>query len=197
MSSVPPLSPWATLEVTCRQFPYTPTASRVLRLRCSLAVGFCLALSQSRPEVLVNQHLQERPPVKERSQQKYSSSSPQGNKRCVPQFLTGPSRLNLHGPQWWLAHQHTLRWLSSSSRFPTSLSCFLESLPNELFAFSNPCLRVCFWGTQTKMNIKPSSWHLERCPSMTPHRQGSSLESNNTETIWAMIFSILPRIVHN
>lgn len=159
---------------------------------CSLASGALLGPFTEQTRVLVNPCLQERPPMRETNQQIRSPACfPQWNNSEVLfySFSTSPSHSEPPLPSV-VIHSSThssLAFLVSSSHFPTPLLCFLESLPNELFALPNPCVRVCFWGSRTKASTKPSAWCPERDPSAVPRR--APYQNHTTQKLFEWLFS--------
>lgn len=142
---------------------------------CSLSSGALLGPFTEQTRVLVNPRLQDRPPMRQTNQQVRSPACfPQWNNSEVMFYSFSTSLSYSESPlPSAVIHPSThssLAFLFSSSPFPTPLLCFLESLPNELFALPNPCVRVCFWGTQTETSAKPSAWCLEKYPATVSHR---------------------------
>ena len=148
------VSPRATLEVICRQFPCTPKATSVLCLQEFSGDG-SLSLSQNRPEALGDQCLQERPSTRERN----PALLPQWNnsEMCSAQFLNKSQQdwvsTTLRGA--WLVHTPFVRFSPPLVLLPCSLIVLWDHFQmNSVYQIL--VLGSAFGGTQTKTKTKPS-----------------------------------------
>lgn len=173
MSHLPPSGPPWRLPVDSS---YTYQRLQVFSAgRCSQAVRVCVALSQNRPEVLGNQCLQERPSMRARNPQvRTPAFSPQWKNS----EMYSAQSLNRSQQDWVStvlsgdsAHHHTLRWLFS---FPCLTSLLPHCVSWDNFQMNSLyqilVLGSAFGGTQTKTEIKPSIWLLERYLSTTLYK---------------------------